>query len=283
MTKSKELWETNLTWQGETKLTKSPQFGRAAASYAQHRLGFPASMYARLAIEGLLKHGMKHIDLGTGTGTLARATTMMGLKSTGLDIDQAMLSEATRLATETGLALEFREAKAEETGADNASLDLVTAGQCWHWFDRPRAAAEAYRVLKPGGHIVICHYDWMASAGNMVEATEDLIVSYCPDWKGARGNGVYPLWFRDLGDAGFVGIQSFSYDEPAIYSRESWVHRIEASAGIAMLDEDDRTRFKAELRALLTKKFPDDPLTVPHRVFAVWGMKSAETLPTIKE
>jgi len=266
-----------LTWQGATKPTEKPEFGRTAASYAQHRLGFPASLYARLAIEGLLKRGMNHIDLGTGTGTLARATAMMGLKSTGLDIDKAMLGEARRLAKETGLTLEFRERKAEATGAGNASLDLVTAGQCWHWFDRPRAAAEAHRILKPGGNLVICHYDWIAASGNMVEATENLITVYNPDWNATRGNGVYPLWLRDMGDAGFTSIQSFSYDEPALYSHEGWVHRIEASAGIAMLDKEKREAFKSELATLLAKDFPDDPLTVPHRVFATWGMKSIST------
>ena len=265
-----------MTWQGETKLMEKPEFGRAADSYAEHRLGFPASMYARLAVEGLLKSGMAHIDLGTGTGTLARSTTMMGLKSVGLDIDADMLAAAKKMADESGLATEFRLSPAEETGVADASQDLVTAGQCWHWFDRPKAAAEANRILKPGGYLAMCHYDWMAFGGNMVEATEDLICKHSPEWNAVRGNGVYPLWLRDLAEAGFVGIQSFSYDEPAIYSRDAWVHRIEASAGIAALEPKAREAFKAELNALLARDFPEDPLITPHRVFCCWGMKSAE-------
>lgn len=265
-----------MTWQGETKLMEKPEFGRAADSYAEHRLGFPASMYARLAVEGLLKTGMNHIDLGTGTGTLARTTTMMGLNSVGLDIDADMLAAAGRLATESGLKTEFRQQNAEETGVQNTSQDLVTAGQCWHWFDRSKAANEARRILKPGGYMLMCHYDWLAFGGNMVEATEDLIVKHAPKWTGARGNGVYPLWLRDLAEAGFVGIQSFSYDEPAVYSRTAWVHRIEASAGIAALEPLAREAFKEELTALLASDFPDEPLITPHRVFCCWGMKSAE-------
>ena len=263
-------------WEGDTKPTAEPQFGRTAKSYAQHRLGFPASMYARLAVEGLLKTGMQHIDLGTGTGTLARSTSMMGLHSVGLDIDTAMLEAARELAADTGLATEFREARAEATDVATKSQDLVTAGQCWHWFDRTAAATEAHRILKPGGHLVMCHYDWMAYGQNMVEATEDLIVKHAPNWSAARGNGVYPLWLRDLAEAGFVGIQSFSYDEPAVYTRDAWVHRIEASAGIAALEPDAREAFKAELTVLLADKYPEEPLHTPHRVFCCWGMKSVD-------
>lgn len=263
-------------WEGDKKPTEKPQFGRAADSYAQHRLGFPASMYARLAIEGRIKAGMAHIDLGTGTGTLARATTMMGLKSVGLDIDPAMLAAAREMAEESGLDIEFREAPAENTGCADDSQDLVTAGQCWHWFDRPKAAAEAHRILKPGGLMMMCHYDWMAFGGNMVEATEDLILRYAPTWTATRGNGIYPLWLRDLAEAGFVGIESFSYDEPAIYSHEAWAHRIEASAGIAALPKEKREEFKADLMQLLADKYPADPLHTPHRVFCCWGMKSTQ-------
>jgi SAM-dependent methyltransferase len=264
-------------WEGETKPTEKAQFGRTAESYAKHRLGFPASMYARLAVEGLLKAGMAHIDVGTGTGALALSASMMGLKSVGLDIDRNMLAAARTLANNSGLRTSYRQASAEETGCEDASQDLVTAGQCWHWFDRPKAAAEALRILKPGGHLVMCHYDWMAYGGNMVEATEDLITEHAPNWKAKRGNGLYPLWLRDLAEAGFVGITSFSYDEPAIYSHEAWVYRIEASAGIAALDLTEREAFKAALIALLARDFPATPLHTPHRVFCCWGMKSTQS------
>jgi SAM-dependent methyltransferase len=262
-------------WDGKTKPTEKPEFGRAASAYAQHRLGFPASMYARLAIEGTIKSGMKHLDLGTGTGTLARSTGMMGLDSSGLDIDADMLSAAREIAAEVGLEMTFREGPAENTGEEDNSHDLVTAGQCWHWFDRPKAAAEVHRILKPGGTMMMCHYDWIALPGNVVEATERLIVDHCPDWTAVRGNGVYPHWFRDLGEAGFVGIESFSYDEPAVYSHEGWIFRMEASAGIARLSPKKREAFKSDLKALLATNFPADPLSTHHRVFCVWGRKSA--------
>jgi len=43
----------------------------------------------------------------------------------------------------------YLESKAEMISLDSSSVDVVTAGQCWHWFDRPRAASEVARILKP--------------------------------------------------------------------------------------------------------------------------------------
>ena len=44
------------------------------------------------------------------------------------------------------------------------------------------AAAEAYRVIRPGGRLVIAHFDWIAVPGNVVEATEQLIIKHHPKW-----------------------------------------------------------------------------------------------------
>ena len=63
-------------------------------------------------------------------------------------------------------------ATAEDTQLPGASYDLVTAGQCWHWFDGDRAAAEARRLLRPGGSVVIAHFDWIPLPGNVASSTE---------------------------------------------------------------------------------------------------------------
>jgi len=59
-------------------------------------------------------------------------------------------------------------ARAEALPFRDHSFDVVGAGQCWHWFDRRRAALEARRVLTPGGLMVIASFDWIALPGNVV-------------------------------------------------------------------------------------------------------------------
>jgi hypothetical protein len=135
---------------------------------------------------------------------------------------------------------------------------------------------EAWRLLRPGGALVISHFDWLPLRGNVVEATEALILQHNPAWKGAGGKGIYPQWFTDLAQAGFHGIESFSFDTEVVYSHESWRGRIRASAGVAAsLSAPAVELFDRELSKLLIDDFPEQPLHIPHRVFSVIGRKSS--------
>jgi len=165
------------------------------------------------------------------------------------------------------------EASAESTGLDSAAADLVTAGQCWHWFDQHRAVAEVIRLLKPGGKLVIANFDWLPLSGNMVAATEELIMQYNPDWRFGGGSGMYPQYVPVLSEAGLQNIQTFSYDLDVPYTPEAWRGRIRASAGVAALDTDSARKFDADLMALLSTRFPSSVLAVPHRVFAIVAEK----------
>ena len=154
------------------------------------------------------------------------------------------------------------------------TFDLVVAGQCWHWFERETAASEAFRVLRPGGALVIAHFDWLPLPGNVVEATERLILETNPAWPMAGGVGRYPQWGDDMAAAGFTDLASDSFDVAQPYSHEAWRGRIRASAGVkASLDADAVAAFDARLAAMLRTSFPDEPLFVPHRVWWISGRR----------
>ncbi|MGB8682693.1 MAG: class I SAM-dependent methyltransferase [Candidatus Binatus sp.] len=248
-------------------------FGKTAADYGRHRAGFPDEFFERLAAAGILRAGMRALDLGTGTGTIARGLALRGCEVTALDRSEPLMEQAAELDRVAGVVVKYLNAAAEQTGLPAAEFDLVTAGQCWHWFDRPRAAAEARRVLKPGGRLVIAHFDWIPLPGNMVEATEKLIEKHNPKWKFGGGLGIYPNWPRDMAVAGFTNIETCSFDLDAIYSHEAWRGRIRASAGVgASLAPQAVVAFDDELRAMLAERWPKDPMPVLHRVFAAIGV-----------
>jgi hypothetical protein len=82
--------------------------------------------------------------------------------------------------------------------------------------------------------------------------------------------------FDDLAKGGFAQTESFMFDVTISYSHEAWLGRIRASAGVAAsLLPDQVSRFNDAHRAMLAHDFPDDPLQIPHRVFAVSGRDTA--------
>lgn len=243
-------------------------FGRAAGDYATHRAGFPPRFFARIAAQLSLAPGMHALDLGTGTGTVARGLGRLGLAVDAIDPSAPLMEEARVLDEAESVRVRYHVGKAEALPFAEAAFDLVTAGQCWHWFDRPRAAAEALRVLRPGGALVICHFDWLPLPGNMVEATEDLIRAHNPDWTMGRGTGLYGQWLADMSHAGFTGIETASFDHDQPYSHAGWRGRLRASAPVkASRDAASVARFDADLGALLAARWPAEPLMVPHRVW----------------
>ncbi|HEY1602159.1 MAG TPA: methyltransferase domain-containing protein [Pirellulales bacterium] len=245
-------------------------FGRTANDYGRHRAGFPDEFFARLRTFHVGLPGQRVLDLGSGTGTLARGLAAAGCRVTALDPAAPMLREGCRLAEETHLALDYVIAKSEALPLESATQDVITAGQCWHWFDRTTAAAEARRVLTADGLLVIAHFDWLPLAGSPVEATEKLIERCNPDWHFGGSHGCYPQWLPGVSAAGFTEIETFSFDHMVPYSHEGWRGRIRASAGVAAtLSEIDVIRFDQELAQLLAEQFPQDPLTIPHRVYAI--------------
>src|SRR5438105_4686012 len=167
-------------------------FGPTAEDYSRHRAGFPPSFFARIALHGVGRVGQRILDLGTGTGSLARGLARRGAIVTGIDIAGPLLAEAARLDRAEHLSTRYVEAPAEATGLPSETFEVVTAGQSWHWFNRAVAANEASRLLVEDGIMLIAHFDWIPLPGNVVEATEALILRHNPKWHLAGGNGMYP-------------------------------------------------------------------------------------------
>ena len=94
--------------------------------------------------------------------------------------------------------------------AGGGQLDVVAAGQCWHWFDRPRVAAEAGRLLVPGGALLICHLSYLALPGDVCSATEAPVLERNPAWSMVGETGIYRAWAVDAAVAGVTGLETFS-------------------------------------------------------------------------
>lgn len=250
-------------------------FGKTAKDYKTHRQGFPPAFFERLIALKLIGQGKHVLDIGTGTGTLARGAALRDCQVVGIDIAEELLEQARHLDKDAGVDIAYHVASAEAMGLDSESFDVVMAGQCWHWFDRPVAAAEVKRVLVHGGTVIIAHLDWIPLADNVVEATEKLILKYNPKWSMSGGSGLYPAWLSDLALAGFADIETFSFDLNLSYTHEAWRGRIRASAGVAAsLSPQKVSKFDAELNDLLKERFPENPLAVHHRVWAVFARKN---------
>lgn len=253
-------------------------FGETAEDYDQFRPGFPPSFFDALNKKGWIQPGQQALDLGTGTGSVALGLARQGLKVTGLDLSPQLLGVAQRKSAQQSLQVEFLEARAEETGLASSTFDVVTAGQCWWWFDAERVLNEVWRVLKPGGRLVIENFSYLpidtfdsGASENLAQQTEALILGLNPNWTMSGGSGVYESQVRDLDRARFLEIETFSYVEHIAFSHKAWRGRMRACNAVgASLPKEEVTIFDQRLQKLLEEHYPD-PVSVPHRIFVASG------------
>jgi len=249
---------------------KQVDFGKTAQDYGRYRAGYPDELYRRLEAFGVGLPGQQILDLGAGTGFLGRGFARNGCHLIAADISEQLMLEGRRLDAAAGVTMKYVRTRVETLPFRARSFDVISAGQCWHWFKRDLAAAEADRVMRPHGRLVIAHFDWIPLPGNVVEATEDLIIKHNPKWTLAGAPGLYPPWLRDVAIAGFSEIETFSFDVMASYSHEAWRGRIRASAGVGgTLEPAQVEAFDREMAAKLKERFAADPMRVHHRAFAL--------------
>jgi SAM-dependent methyltransferase len=123
-------------------------FRRQAGLYARYRRGYSAELFDAIERRSGSAAGRWAIDLGCGTGQVARELLRRGWRTAGVDFSEPMLREARR-ALGPGAALV--RAGGEALPLCTASTALVTCGTAFHWIAPAPGLAEFGRVLAPGG------------------------------------------------------------------------------------------------------------------------------------
>lgn len=159
------------------------RFSDRVQDYVRHRPAYPEALRTLFVDVCSLGPGRVVADLGSGTGLLSRLLLSTGARVLGVEPNQAM-----RAAAESAFAGEPRfesvNGSAEATGLAAASVDVVAAGQAFHWFDPMRARAEALRVLRPEGWVVLV---WnRRKSSPLGRAYEDMLERYAPDYAHVR-------------------------------------------------------------------------------------------------
>jgi SAM-dependent methyltransferase len=126
---------------------RAASYGPVAAAYATHRPGYPAEAVRWLVGE----RPAKVLELGAGTGKLTATLCELGHDVVATEPLPDMVAQLRRAAPMARPVL----ARAEDIPLPSSSVDVVIAGQAFHWFNQERALPEIARVLRPGGTVAL--------------------------------------------------------------------------------------------------------------------------------
>lgn len=134
------------------------RFSNRVDDYVKYRPSYPAALLDTLMTECRLSERSYVADIGAGTGIFASLLLDRRLNVIGVEPNQAMRMAADRMLTEEP-GYTSRDGTAEATGISPSTIDLITAAQAFHWFEREKSRSEFIRILKPGGRMAIIWND----------------------------------------------------------------------------------------------------------------------------
>ena len=231
-------------------------WGKTSADYAKYRDIYPPAFYKMIANMGLCNTGYNILDTGTGTAVLPRALCDHPVSFAATDVSAEQIEYAKMLCEQNGIDVDLKVGAAEDILFSENSFDVITACQCYWYFDHDRAAKAFHHQLKPHGKLVFMLMNWLPNEDEIAQKSEEMVLKYNPDWSGngfTRSYITAPPEYSDL----FKVKATVGFDIDVTFTRESWHGRMLACRGVgASLDEKQLAEFDKEHSAML-RSYPE--------------------------
>ena len=192
------------------------RFTSRVETYARYRPGYPVEIVDLLKRECGLTPESIVADIGSGTGKLAELFLANGNVVIGIEPNASMREVAESIFKDQE---RFRsvDGSAESTTLANSSVDLITAGQAFHWFNPLKTRTEWIRILKPDGWAVLVWNDRQLQTTPFLADYEKLLVEFGTDYSEVRHDkGMPAIQQFFAGDPfvmkGFPNTQLFDFD-----------------------------------------------------------------------
>ena len=141
-------------------MTSAKMFENAdiSAAYVKYRPVYPPSV-ANIITSYMRSRGSSGfevaVDVACGSGQSTFLLCEYFKKVVGLDISQTQIQQANSKCKDAQSTVEFKVADAHSLPIESSSINLLTCAMAWHWLDAEKFYAEAKRVLKPRGCLVV--------------------------------------------------------------------------------------------------------------------------------
>jgi len=162
-------------------MRSTERFSSRVESYVRFRPSYPRAAIELLVARCGLNSRAVVADVGSGTGILTEQLLLIGAQVHAVEPNDGMRAAAeAQLRGRAGFV--SVKGTAEATTLPPASVDLLVAGQAFHWFDVPRARIEALRIVKSGGCGALLWNERPVDADAFLADLERVLLAYAAEY-----------------------------------------------------------------------------------------------------
>ncbi|MBZ0202527.1 MAG: class I SAM-dependent methyltransferase [Ignavibacteria bacterium] len=166
-------------------LNSTTRFSDRVDNYIKYRPHYPIEVIDYLKSENILRDDSIIADIGSGTGISTELFLRNGNTVYGVEPNKEMREAAERLLAGYGNFASIT-GTAEDSTLSSNSIDVITAGQAFHWFDAEKTKIEFRRILKTDGNIVLMWNVKKMGTNEFMNEYEKLLLKYCPEFPEVR-------------------------------------------------------------------------------------------------
>jgi ubiquinone/menaquinone biosynthesis C-methylase UbiE len=244
------------------------RFSNRVADYVRYRPGYPSAVREILRTECGLKSGYVIADIGSGTGFLSELFLKNGNRVFGVEPNEAMRQAGEEyLASYDGFA--SIDGSAESSTLDDASVNFVTAGQAFHWFDQNAARTEFVRILKPAGWVVVIWNERLTDTTPFLHDYESLLRKFGTDYASVKESYPSEQHMRDFfGPNAYASRTLPNFQE---FDFEGVAGRLRSSSFIPAADHPNFAPMMEELQRIFTEYNQEDRVRLEYSTRIYFG------------
>ena len=224
-------------------------WGKTSEDYARFRIFIPRLFTARFWTAILASRVSARWMWEPAPVCCPRHLYRFGAKWTGIDSSPNQIEQARLLSRQ--MNIDYHVVSVEDASFPDACFDVITACQCFCYFDHQRAMPNLHRMLKRDGSLLVLYMAWLPAEDAIAGASETLALQYNPAWSGA-GETMHPIAIPACYQEGFRLAYQEEYQFTVPFTRDSWHGRMKTCRGIgASLPPEKLAMWECEHRQLL--------------------------------
>ena len=230
-----------------TELNPKGRFSNRVENYTKYRPNYPNEIIRFLNITIGLTKGAIIADIGSGTGISSKLFLDNGNEVYGIEPNEEMRSAGEKYLIHY-TNFHSIDSSSEYTKLESKSVDVITSGQAFHWFEPEPTKKEFLRILKPDGFVVIFNNRRKFSNSIFMNEYMELIAKYSEREYSNVLNTDLPNFF------GLKTIDKKIFPNPQIYNLERLKGDLVSYSYIPN-EEDSRFNYMISDLELLFEKY----------------------------